>query len=546
MLTGEVPAEFATLWDLSDLYIENNRLSGAIPALLGDLGLRTLYLAGNQFTGCIPAALAGVSGDVATLGLSYCAADSTHTLTTSATGVGSIHPSPGTHSYRSGALVRVVATQFALFRVASWGGDCSANGRATECILTMDANKTASVTFERGAPVTTYTLTTSSGANGGISPAAGMHGYDEDTAVTVTAAPDAGYRVASWGGDCTASGTATTCALTMDADKTASVTFERTTHTLTTWAGANGSISPAAGEHNYDEDASVTITATPDTGYRVDSWGGDCSGAATTCALTMDDDRAARVAFAPSGPVCTTATDATCIRAVYRGAPDDYAQVADIPADVLIAPRADGRYRVARGEQVTVVTAATVPTGYTRFYLQRSPLEFGTPSPVSFSQLIPPVGTTYTFTPTLDEAGATLITFDLTAARPHPLQRPGLKPQLGDVVVTTTFKIATSLPPGGLAAVLTPDTYQFPAISAPAPTIVNIPASSYEFVWSTTMIDSAGVYICLAEVTTDSSLCLSVATGQESHRHVAAGTDSVPISELFDEIAASSRLRTAP
>ena len=106
---------------------------------------------------------------------------------------------------------------------------------------------------------------------------------------------------------------------------------------------------------------------------------------------------------------------------------------------MLLTPNSDGRYTVERGQQVTVVTAARLPTGYTRFYLQRRPL--GSPYPTSYERLIPPVGTTYTFTVTSDERGRTLFTFDLRAAKP-PL-RPGLKPQLGDRVVTTTFQVET-------------------------------------------------------------------------------------------------------
>ena len=140
---------------------------------------------------------------------------------------------------------------------------------------------------------------------------------------------------------------------------------------------------------------------------------------------------------------CATTTAADCIRAVYRGAPGDYAQVQEIPADRLLTPGSDGRYTVERGQQITVVTAARLPTGYTRFYLQRRPPGVaGTPAPVSFTQLIKPVGTTYTFTVTSDERGRTLFTFDLQAAKP-PL-RPGLKPQLGDRVVTTTFQVKTT------------------------------------------------------------------------------------------------------
>ena len=79
-----------------------------------------------------------------------------------------------------------------------------------------------------------------------------------------------------------------------------------------------------------------------------------------------------------------TPTTPTCIRAVYLGAPEDYAQVQDIPAELLLTPNTDGRYLVERGQQVTVVTAAPLPADYTRFYLQQDPV--GQPWAVSFSQ----------------------------------------------------------------------------------------------------------------------------------------------------------------
>ena len=147
----------------------------------------------------------------------------------------------------------------------------------------------------------------------------------------------------------------------------------------------------------------------------------------------------AAVTSSPVPGLCATPTDPTCVQAVYLGAPGDYAQVSDIPAHVLPTLASDGRYYVERGQQVTVVTAAPLPADWTSFYLQRTPS--GTPAAVSFQQLIQPVGTTYTFTVATDEAASTLITFDLTAARPLPVQRPGQKPELGGVVVTTVFSV---------------------------------------------------------------------------------------------------------
>ncbi len=56
------------------LYLESNRLSGKIPAELGNLTmLAVLYLGGNQLTGCVPAGLRNVAlNDFAELGLSFC------------------------------------------------------------------------------------------------------------------------------------------------------------------------------------------------------------------------------------------------------------------------------------------------------------------------------------------------------------------------------------------------------------------------------------------------------------------------------------------
>ena len=148
---------------------------------------------------------------------------------------------------------------------------------------------------------------------------------------------------------------------------------------------------------------------------------------------------------APATPVtpqpsdrCTTPTDPTCILAVYIGAPNDHAQVQDIPDSTLIHPDDDGRYQVERGQRITVVTAAQLPSGYTSFFLQRRPLQ-ATVRSTSHERLIAPSGTTYTFTVTTDEAASNLISFDLTAARP----RPGQKPELGDIVVTTNFLVPT-------------------------------------------------------------------------------------------------------
>ena len=144
-------------------------------------------------------------------------------------------------------------------------------------------------------------------------------------------------------------------------------------------------------------------------------------------------------AAAPPAPgACATPTDPTCIRTVYIGAPRDYVQVADIPSAMLLSGGPGGTYRVDAGLEVTVVTAARLPGGWTRFYLDQSPLG---DLPVSASQLIKPIGTTYTFRVSEDDAAPTLITFELKAARPFVRPRPDGKPEIGATVVETDFAV---------------------------------------------------------------------------------------------------------
>ena len=143
-------------------------------------------------------------------------------------------------------------------------------------------------------------------------------------------------------------------------------------------------------------------------------------------------------AAAPAAPgSCATPTDPTCIHAVYIGAPGDYRQVVDIPSAMLLRGGPGGTYRVDAGIEVTVVTAARLPGGWTRFYLEPSPLF----TPILAPRLIPPVGTTYTFTVNDDAAATSSWTYHLKQAKPFVRPRPDGKPHIGATVVETDFLV---------------------------------------------------------------------------------------------------------
>lgn len=67
---------------------------------------------------------------------------------------------------------------------------------------------------------------------------------------------------------------------------------------------ATGQVAPAGGV--YSAGTSVTLTATPDTGYAFSGWNGACSGTATTCTVVMDANKTVSANFTASVTQLTT------------------------------------------------------------------------------------------------------------------------------------------------------------------------------------------------------------------------------------------------
>ena len=417
-LSGTIPPELGDLSQLQLLDLGRNRLSGAIPPELGDLAeLTFLLLESNRLSGALPAAL----GDLWKLEVLYL-----------------------DDNRLSGAIPHwlddLPLTALTLSGNSGWTGCLPAE------LTGFDDDDLGDLSLSRCAalPRRALTVRLDSPARGGeILPRVGVHRYRQGARVLLRARPSFDREVAAWSGAC--SGDAETCVVTMDADQTVGVSFQEIVHQLTVEPAEGGAITPDGVTTRSDGESVSLSVSWNDATHTFAGWTGACSeaGTATTCTLEMTEDRTVGAEFsALPADRCSTPTASDCIRAVYLGAPDDYAQVQEIPADKLLTPDPDGRYQVERGQQYTVVTAAPLPTGWTRFYLERRQAQ-GTISATSAMRLIPPVGTTYTFTVTADERGPHRIPFDLHAARPLPVQRPGIKPELGAVVVTVEFIMPT-------------------------------------------------------------------------------------------------------
>lgn len=120
--------------------------------------------------------------------------------------------------------------------------------------------------------------------------------FESNSYVYLEAIPASGYRFENWSGDLPGTDNPTT--IMMDCSKKITASFSRTMNTLTMRVDGNGSTTPAAGNNSYEEGTVISITATPESGWRFNGWTGDVAEpdiAITT--VTIDSNKAVTASF---------------------------------------------------------------------------------------------------------------------------------------------------------------------------------------------------------------------------------------------------------
>jgi Divergent InlB B-repeat domain/Bacterial Ig domain/Domain of unknown function (DUF5060)/Secretion system C-terminal sorting domain/Carbohydrate binding domain len=137
-----------------------------------------------------------------------------------------------------------------------------------------------------GQATPTYNLTVSA-TNGSVIPGSGS--YAEGSVVQLEAKANLGYKFSSWGGNL--SGSVNPTSITMSSNKSVTANFVATpTYTLNV-SGTNGSVSFAPMGGTYNEGTEVTLTPTPNAGYKFDSWSGDLVSTEYFPKVTMDANK---------------------------------------------------------------------------------------------------------------------------------------------------------------------------------------------------------------------------------------------------------------
>ena len=220
-------------------------------------------------------------------------------------------------TYGSSAAVTLTAAPASGFTFTSWGGDCAGTGTSTT--VQVNAVRTCSASFTAG-PVNgpPYTMTISPRPTGGTVTGAGLNCGTGGSLCAVTmpasmglgmlATPASGYTFTGWTGDCT--GTNPTLTIQLAGPRTCGATFTPvggTTYQLNVSpAPTGGTVSGggitcgtggAACQVTFGTSTSVTLTATPASGYTFTNWGGSCAGTSASTTVQVDGVKTCSAAF---------------------------------------------------------------------------------------------------------------------------------------------------------------------------------------------------------------------------------------------------------
>ena len=113
--------------------------------------------------------------------------------------------------------------------------------------------------------------------------------------VRLEAVPARGYSFEGWSGSLSGNSNPTT--VTMDCNKKVTAEFSGVAYLLTIEVDGKGSTSPS-GSRSCALETAVSITATPDTGWRFNGWTGDVADRhSATTVITMNSDKTIIASF---------------------------------------------------------------------------------------------------------------------------------------------------------------------------------------------------------------------------------------------------------
>jgi hypothetical protein len=229
-----------------------------------------------------------------------------YTLIISSTEGGNVTtPGEGAFTYDEGTVVNLLAAEAEQgYQFVNWTGDVGtiANINAATTTITMNGDYSITANFVR-----VYSLTISSTAGGLVTaPGEGRFAYYAGRVVGLVATADVGYHFLNWTGDLVAIAdvNAPSTTITISGDYSITANFEAIPHiqySLSITSTAGGSVTtPGQGTFTYDAGTTVSLVATPASGYRFVTWTGNVATLSCGCqstTITMNGDYSIKANF---------------------------------------------------------------------------------------------------------------------------------------------------------------------------------------------------------------------------------------------------------
>jgi uncharacterized repeat protein (TIGR02543 family) len=188
----------------------------------------------------------------------------------------------GGGTFNPGTSATVTATPASGYQFLNWTEGGIAVSTNPSYTFLVNVNRTLVATFQSISFITVNTI--SSPGSGGTTTGAGT--YAAGSIISVTSTPATGYQFANWTEGGSVVSTSTSYSFTASANRTLVANFSQITYVVSTSSNpAAGGTSTGGGGFNYG--SSVTVTATPASGYLFVNWTEGGSAISTNASYTF-------------------------------------------------------------------------------------------------------------------------------------------------------------------------------------------------------------------------------------------------------------------
>lgn len=201
---------------------------------------------------------------------------------------GTVEKSPDQEIYNHDKETMLTAVAEEGYHFIGWTG--STTSTLNPLMVVMNSTMTLTANFM----LNEYPLVVSV-QNGSVAQSPERITYGHGSEVTLTATPDEGYHFTGWSGSM--SGVDNPLMMTMDTTKSLIANFQINRYEMVILV-ENGKVDRHPKQALYDHVTTVTLTATPDDGYRFVGWSGSTSSTLTPLSITMDSTQTLTAHFA--------------------------------------------------------------------------------------------------------------------------------------------------------------------------------------------------------------------------------------------------------